>query len=242
MASQALSNFRDFGDLPTRAGARVVAGRMFRSANPGAGANPRLAERGIRAVVDLRGLSERALAPATHDEGVAVVPMPIEPGTASPLSRMLAEGTATHAAGRELMVSTYRAFVRVHAEPFGAAIETILASAVSHPVLVHCTAGKDRTGFLVALLQRALGVDDDLVLDDYLATNGSWDRASAQALVPTLGDAAEAVLIADADYLHAAFDEILAIDGDVTAFLARATRGRVTPDSLARLLEKDPLS
>lgn len=234
-----ISNFRDFGGLPVDGGA-IVTGRLYRSAAPLGLDSGSLASLGRRVavVVDLRGTVERG--PASHpgfaDAGLEVLSVPVEPGTSAPLRTMLASGTATARATRALMIDAYRGFVREHAGTFG---QALIAMAVSPgPVLVHCTAGKDRTGFVVAVLQAALGADEHAVLRDYLETNAAWDRASVAGHLPLGNAAVEPVLAADADYLHAAFEDIRALHGSALGFIAHATRGQLTGAHLDALIDR----
>ena len=242
---EGLSNFRDFGGLATADGRRVVAGRLYRSANP-AGVTPegmaQLARFGIATVIDLRGLAERAKALADFTPArIAVRPTPIEPKTSARLRMMLAEREVRAAQVRDVMIDSYRAYVGEAAEAFGAALHAMLAEA-DGAVLVHCTAGKDRTGFVVAVIQSALGVPRKAIVEDYLATNRHWDRVSASGHLPLDSDAIEPVLVADADYLAAAFEDIDRRDGDARGFIRRATAGRVTHTHLESLVERSQSS
>ena len=95
-------------------------------------------------------------------------------------------------------------------------------------VLVHCGAGKDRTGFLCALTQRLLGLGDAEVFDDYLAANdepGLEARIRAfQGMIASLGArpvdeaALRAALLVEPAYLQAAFSEISAGWGSLEAY------------------------
>jgi protein-tyrosine phosphatase len=237
-----VSNFRDFGGLATRCGGRMIAGRLFRSASPGAitqAGIEQLESRAIRTVVDLRGIAERSRAIAGFDPGRIVVrSTPVEPKTSAQLHAMLAAGGARAADVRTVMIRSYRGYVGEAAEAFGDAFQALLADDDGGGKLVHCTAGKDRTGFVVAVIQAALGASRDAISEDYLATNRHWDRASAAGHLPLDAEAIEPVLVADPDYLAAAFDEIERRDGDPVAFIARATRGRVTPAHLEAIIER----
>lgn len=145
------------------------------------------------------------------------------------------------AAARALMCALYRGFADAFL-PHLPALFTPLAR--GEPLLVHCTAGKDRTGFSCALVARAMGVPARQVLSDYL-THG---QAAAQ------GDAArrlrvmlEAYLGAPPDeatldaltgvserYLGCAFDALNARYGKLDNYLAD---GGVTKDTLAACRE-----
>lgn len=231
-----VSNFRDFGGYATAHGTAMPPGRFYRSANlaslTGKG-RADLAARGIATVIDLRGVNERAraAAPALDGHDIAVVSAPVEPRTTSGVRALLADGRIGGTEMRALMIATYRGFVADEAASFGSAIAAMLAAG-GRPLLIHCTAGKDRTGFLVALIHALAGVERDAILADYAATNAAWDRASVGDLLRHDAAAVEPLLTADPDYLAAAFAEIARIDGSAQGFLARATAGRVTPERL----------
>jgi protein-tyrosine phosphatase len=106
------------------------------------------------------------------------------------------------------------------------------------PALVHCTAGKDRTGFVVAVIQSALGASENDIATDYLRTNTDWDRASVSSHLPLDSDVVAPILRADMDYLTAAFKEIARHDRGVHGFIERATQGRVTRAHLDVLLHQ----
>jgi protein-tyrosine phosphatase len=228
------SNFRDFGGFVGAHG-RIVSGRFYRSAAPasiGESAQAKLDAAGIALVIDLRGVEERRR--ALFSSETSVVSAPVEPATSGRIKAALDDGSLTHSGLRDLMIESYRGYVQDNAPAFGAAIEALVEA--SEPTLVHCTAGKDRTGFIVAVLQHALGASSDHILDDYRQTNIDWDRASVAGHLTLAAPLSEAVLIADPDYLAAAFEEIDRRDGSVEAFIDRATRGRVTPSRLARFV------
>ncbi len=72
------------------------------------------------------------------------------------------------------MQDTYRGFVRYNAARFAELFKLLLAS--DAPLVFHCTAGKDRTGFAAALILLTLGVPRDVVMHDYLLTNSLYRR------------------------------------------------------------------
>jgi protein tyrosine/serine phosphatase len=102
-------------------------------------------------------------------------------------------------------------------------------AATDGPSLIHCAAGKDRTGVAVALFHTALGVHRDDIMADYLLTNVSGRSeqrvAAAMAAIRTLygerldEDAAHALVSAAPDYLEAAFAGIERGHGSVEAYL-----------------------
>jgi protein-tyrosine phosphatase len=98
----------------------------------------------------------------------------------------------------------------------------------SMPLVVHCAAGKDRTGVAVAVLLRAVGVSQQTAMEDYLLTNEAGDfeqflrgRHDTQLGVtdihhPLLSmpdDIRRVLFMAHADFLQAAFDSIVALGG-----------------------------
>ena len=117
-------------------------------------------------------------------------------------------------------------------------IDALLAA--DGAVLIHCTAGKDRTGFVSALLLAILGVARSEIMADYLASRGrrtdrvvEATRRLMQAQVGAVSlDALEALLDVDEAYLDTSFDTISADYGDLAGYLKAAGVG---PDRIATL-------
>ena len=171
------TNFRDLGGYTGHGGQQVKWRSIFRSDHL-AGLTPVdqsvLAQLGVTRAVDFRGQAESA-AYAYALPGVAYHPLAIEPTVVQRAMELQSSGrqlTAQDAV--ELMQETYRGFVHDNAARFAALFQLLLAS--DEPLVFHCTAGKDRTGFAAALILFALGVPRDVVMHDYLLTNSLYRR------------------------------------------------------------------
>ncbi len=172
------SNVRDLGGWPTSDGRRVRFGRVFRSAAL-TGLTERdtaiLAGTGLRSVCDLRGTREAEQAPSALGglPGVTVHRLPIEPSVGASLRDLLATRDAT---GEDVMTVMRRAYVAYALEWSHRyrAVFALLADETALPLLLHCSAGKDRTGFGSALILTVLGVPYAAVREDYLASNRLW--------------------------------------------------------------------
>jgi protein-tyrosine phosphatase len=164
-----LCNVRDVGGLPTENGRSTRTGVLYRSDAPLPGDPPPagIAAWPPRTVLDLRSSRERAAAPHPLTAGTTVV-LPVAliddargAGAAAPV---LPSGTEP---GR-WFVALYRRWLREHPVRI---VEAITAAVQAEaPVLVHCAAGRDRTGVVTALLLRAAGVRRDAVVADYRRT------------------------------------------------------------------------
>lgn len=166
------SNFRDLGGYTGADGRAVRWRRLFRSDHLAA-LTPQDAEvlrtLGVGRTFDLRGVAERAAVPYQLP-GVRQVPLPIEPTVVQRMKDLIDAGQqVTPAHTVELMQHTYRAFVHDNAARFATLFEHLLDS--DEPLVFHCTAGKDRTGFAAALILLALEVPREVVMQDYLLTN-----------------------------------------------------------------------
>lgn len=171
------SNFRDLGGYIGHDGRAVKWRRLFRSDHLAA-LTPQdqtlLAELGVARTIDFRGKAESA-AHSYALPGVAYHPLVIEPTVVQRAMELARAGhhlTAQDAVG--LMQQTYRGFVYDNAPRFAELFRLLLAS--DAPTVIHCTAGKDRTGFAAALILLALGVPRDVVMHDYLLTNALYQR------------------------------------------------------------------
>ena len=232
VALQGASNFRDVGGVQTADGHRVRTGLVFRSDALAHLTDQDLeALRGLKLhmVCDLRSEAERTAAPDRLPEQVEAIVADVTPGSpamGSPAQdRQAAEMfRALVAQGSDGMVQLYRRFVST--EPALAAYGKLfhrLAERSSLPTLLHCTAGKDRTGWGAAVLQTMLGVPREVVMQDYLASNQhleSLNEAMKNRLPdPSYAEALKPILFNQPAYLDAAFDEVDKRFGSFDAYL-----------------------
>jgi protein-tyrosine phosphatase len=231
---QGIHNFRDYGGYRARGGA-IRQGVLWRSGQHGDATVDDLDavhRLGIATVIDLRGDSEREACPCLrHPEFEGHVLF--HPGeTASAHGRAAHEEAAeqvrtaadAHAAMirlyetlpfRPVLVGTYRLYLRALVDRDGAS-------------LLHCLAGKDRTGVAAALVHHLLGVHPDDIVEDYLLTNTAGNaeaRIAAGARHVRAGfgrhmdDAAVRVLMSvHADYLDTSLAAIREQHGSVEAY------------------------
>jgi protein tyrosine/serine phosphatase len=153
-----LVNLRDLGGLPTESGLTTLAGRLLRSESPHTLSESglrALLELGIGAVVDLRTASERERTPSPLvGAGVHTSHAPIFTDDEDYPDHLATAG------------EVYCWWLRERSNGVALALRAI-ADAPSAPILVHCHAGKDRTGVVVALVLRLAGVSIDAIADDY---------------------------------------------------------------------------
>lgn len=163
---ESTENFRDLGGYATSFGGSTKWATIYRSDGLQAltDADLELFESlGIRAVHDLRRDSEREARPNRVESDPNCLMAPVDQ-----LGEMAAVRSQLQGArgGEELLRSMYSEMVRHSARPI-ANVFIGLADAERIPAVFHCHAGKDRTGLIAALLLELLGVDRDVVLDDY---------------------------------------------------------------------------
>jgi protein-tyrosine phosphatase len=215
---QGASNFRDLGGYPTSDGRVVRWRQIFRSNHLGhltAADTGTVRAMGLKSAFDLRGREER-MAAARGLEEITVHPLPIEPTVVAALRARLATGALSSADAREIMRESYRSYVRLNTHCFRSLFAHLLQDHA--PLVIHCTAGKDRTGFACALVLHALGVPDDIIAEDYLLTNRFYRRDPASGTdLPE--DVREAIGSVEASYLAAAFEAIHADFGDLEGYL-----------------------
>jgi protein-tyrosine phosphatase len=234
-ALQGVLNFRDFGGYDTSDGKRVVRGQLFRTASFAEATAKDLAwldTLNARFVVDLRRPEERADNPNrwpgegnlpvhTNDEGYREIPAHLAVLTETDLTpesvRQYMFTAYQHYPYEPRYVALFRAFLH------GLAVE-------GGPAIVHCAAGKDRTGVICALTLTALGVPHDTIVADYELTNEAVDY---MARLPAIKERMEArigktidtealrpMLGVHRDYLAAAFDAITSKYPDVPSYMA----------------------
>ena len=216
---QGASNFRDLGGYAGHDGRTVRWRRLFRSDHLGAltpADHAAVHALGIRRAFDFRGAHESAAQPYAVP-GVVRHALAIEPTVAQ---HMLALADARLPLTPErmagLMEDLYLRLVDHESARFGEWFVHLLED--DTPQVIHCTAGKDRTGLAAALLLRALGVPQADVEADYLLTNQHYRRPAApDSRVPD--DALAVLWSVRPSFLHAALDRIDTHHGGLDAFL-----------------------
>jgi protein-tyrosine phosphatase len=219
-------NVRDIGGYRTSYGLQVTRGRLFRGDALSQLTGPdveRLDELGLRTVIDFRTPGEVLLAGADRlPFGVEFVSLPVGGGDLGSIYELIASGDHERQRGElgdgraaSLMVAINRGFVTDarQREAFGAALR-LVCSPGRLPLLYHCSGGKDRAGWMTAIVLTALGVPRELVLRDYLLSN-DFHRTEYQKLRYDLvktGIVADPELLRpimeqSATYLGAAFEE-----------------------------------
>ena len=228
-------NFRDFGGWDTADG-KVTRGKLYRSASFHDASDADIAklnEMDLRFLVDLRRPEERAHEPSRwSNESCRVIFNEEGTGGSSlpPHLLVLLQSDLTPQATRDYMASLYREIpydprlIRLFRDWFAELGE-------GGAGVVHCAAGKDRTGIICALTLMTLGVDEETVFADYEFTNQAVDierrmpriqermeerlsrKLDPAALRPMLG--------VEVDYLRAALDEIESRSGSVERYLGQ---------------------
>ena len=171
------SNFRDLGGYRGLDGRRLQWGKLYRSAHLAHLTQQdleQLQKLGIHRSADFRGEGESAH--LSYDwpriERHALV---VEPTVVQRAQSMMEQGRNLSSRDtEELMHDTYRSFVNVYGNRFAQFLALLQLS--DAPLVFHCTAGKDRTGWAAALLLAALGVDEEQIMHDYLLTNRLFRR------------------------------------------------------------------
>ena len=189
-------NFRDVADATTADGAAVRPGRFFRSSElsrlDDAGRDV-LRRLNISDVADLRSPREvERRGPGQVPNGVVVHLLPFpdlsvvedDAPHEKTFERMMGEkaaGESVEVAARRFMTEEYERFPTLSgAQRAVQRVVSLLGD--GRPVITHCFAGKDRTGFTVALVLEAIGVGRDAIMADYLRSNDAVPQLRTQLL------------------------------------------------------------
>ncbi len=243
------TNFRDFGgyraaeDRVVRWGQLYRSGQLSKLSDADRGAIGAL---GLDRIIDLRDVEELERAPSAllPRERERVVNLGLYPGSAGAYREKLLTGDASASLMTEMMFQINRDLARDHHAEYAALLREVARA--DGPILIHCAAGKDRTGFGVAMLLFALGVSRDEVMDDYLLSRTHFDADGVlveqqriyeeRGAPPIPREVLRPLVDADPLYLGSALEEAEAICGSIDAYLEGPLR--CGPAERARLRER----
>jgi len=241
------SNFRDIGGVTAAGGRALKRGILFRSdelSHLTRADLEKLRALKLKSIIDLRTSDERRSKrlPLPGGEDIRPFHIPIRPGQDFTRGQLFVY-ILRHPGQldfEKLMREYYFTMAFERTTQIGE-IVTLLADESNLPALIHCTAGKDRTGFLAALVQLAVGVAPGTVMEDYLLTNRLLKPERKDFvrslrwinLLKTSPEGIQPVLEARREYLQAALDEILRRYRTIEAYLERGCG--VEAKSLRRL-------
>jgi protein-tyrosine phosphatase len=244
-----IHNFRDYGGYSARGG-HLKSGTLYRSGqhvDATADDLAAIARLGLKTVIDLRGNSERRTYPCARPSDFSAQVLFHDGETSgrggAPHVDAARPEVVTAADAHQAMIDLY-AFMP-HRPNLNAILRLYFNALATRDgaSLLHCFAGKDRTGFAAAILHRLLGVHLDDIMTDYMLTNTAGDRdariAAGAAMIrksrgASIQDAAIVVLMdVHPAYLEAAIAAAEAAHGSVEAYAENALG--VSPDRVAQI-------
>jgi len=226
-------NFRDIGGYPTKDGQLVRWGQVYRSASLkdlSPEDQTHLQAMGIQLICDLRSHDEVQQAPDIVPADVNYLHLPVHTSENPVLQipRLLFQRDFVSG----LLSDVYtRILLDGNPQIFGQIMQHI-ANQDELPLLIHCAAGKDRTGVAVALLLSLLGVPDDIIIADYTLSNASYAYfyAISQTVFKQLQlfgiNEQESIrlLLAEAEVMQTTLNHLRRKYGSVEAYLQSAAQ------------------
>lgn len=231
-----IKNCRDLGGLKTSCGAEIPSGMLIRSACLAKATDADIRklreDYHLRKVIDLRTSRESLQNPDVRMDQVSFVSIPIFDETLAGISHEKEADTSLAKGMVPEMKQLYRMMATDEAcrRNLGHAVQTIMEhDFTAGSVLWHCTEGKDRCGFVSAMLLMALLVDRTQIMRDYLLTNEVneqkaemyYQKILASGQGETIATAVKDAFLAKESYMNEVFSVIDAQYQDEEAYLVK---------------------
>ncbi|MDD4516257.1 tyrosine-protein phosphatase [Massilibacteroides sp.] len=240
ISMEKVQNLRDLGGYLTKEKKTTRWGKLYRSGEPtllSEWDTLRLNNLGIKTIIDLRTKHEIEISPIKYNKAT-VLNYPINTAGMDTILTKIKEGKLRKGDGIIFMQDLYIQFVEKNSEEFSKALKA-LSNEENYPVLFNCTLGKDRSGFLAAILLLTLDVPETTVMQDYMETKNYLDLSRFEDSVKDLEvDAQETIallLTANETYLDVGLSKIRKDYGSIQKYLSEGLK--ITDKDRAKLKE-----
>lgn len=222
-----IQNFRDLGGYPSYSAKKHVRwGMIYRSAEIDSlecYSRKELKNLGIKTIIDLRSSPDQGNRPPLQ-KGFNVVHIPLAAGNMGKILNGIREERIKCDTVYRMVERMNRTLIGRYTKEYRQIFD-ILLDRKNYPVVMHCSSGKGRTGIVAALVLATLGVNEDIIMEDYRLSNDYFNIPSASKdayqLPVRSQEAITTLFSAREDFLNAAKDEAERQYGDIATYLQK---------------------
>jgi protein-tyrosine phosphatase len=162
-------NFRDFKDGTENSSIKIKDKMIFRSGHPDNLNSKTIKAMGIKTIIDLRGIDERKNSKIFQGSKTINLPIDYESRIKDKIKSIL---YSRNTVGKILNIikNEYINLIELEKKIIKQVFD-VLENEDAYPVIIHCRAGKDRTGFIIAIILMSLGLENEIVINNYLLSN-----------------------------------------------------------------------